>query len=322
MDKIRISPTQMRMFSRCDRAWWFDKVMKVPRSNDTPDTILGHLVHDMLEQYHLGNVDEMWSILKMNSEVTADQYDLVVGMMKNYIDNENNMDIKIPKPHEVDEFVTEYKINMHKEKYNAIGCIDILIRNGDEVYVVEHKTATQPYTITDYMMHLQAKMYAYMVFSKWGVYPKILFNILIKAYPKKPSVNKNGSISKRKIRTTPEVYRQTILENNRNVEDYEEILSYLENNSYIFNQRYLIDTEKYMRNWIKTLDKVSSNMVEYNRANEMPPGNPNRTNCRLCPFSNICAEASDNYDEAVGIIRFLREVNMTAKGELINVEGD
>ena len=108
--------------------------------------------------------------------------------------------------------------------------------------------------------------------------------------PKKPVLTKKGTLSKAKITTTWEVYRDTVIEHGLNPVDYEDMQEKLKDMQFLKLSRAFRTHEEIQRTW----DTVFIRSVEQIKAQKLLPEPPPRSigymNCNFCQFREICIE--------------------------------
>ena len=108
--------------------------------------------------------------------------------------------------------------------------------------------------------------------------------------PKKPVLTKKGTLSKAKITTTWEVYRDTVIEHGLNPVDYEDMQEKLKDMQFLKLSRAFRTHEEIQRTW----DTVFIRSVEQIKAQKLLPEPPPRSidymKCSFCQFRDICIE--------------------------------
>lgn len=284
-----LSASQIQTFKQCKRKWYLRYVMELPTGEQSYEQGIGKIIHDCLEIFHGKNEDPLPRI-NDDCNITAEDKDLMTHMMYNYMD----YDEKHPLTAGYEEILCEKDIEdsvFGHKGVNLHGRMDILMLNHQHKHatVVEHKTAGSDYTLNKFYLHYQSKLYHMMVshlLPNWKV--DVMFNILYKRYPKEPSINKNGSMSRLKIITTKRMALDVILNNGLDRADYEDYLEAIPN--YVFIERFPVVEFK-----AKFTRLITSDIIDdINRAysNFYPYGEESPL-CDSCPYIDICVLGDD-----------------------------
>jgi len=180
------------------------------------------------------------------------------------------------------------------------GRIDLVVKRKDGIWIVDHKTAQSTYDARALDVDDQLTGYCYIYWRLTGEIPRgAIYNALIKEPPGPPRVLKDGSLSRDKAqRTTYDLYLEAIRENHLVIEDYTEILDYLQDKGW--HQFFVRDTVQ--RN-IEELESFEDRLyAEYqdmelalrNEMNRYP--NPSQFNCPACPIVPLCQTHEEKGD--------------------------
>lgn len=185
------------------------------------------------------------------------------------------------------------------------GRIDSIWRdNLGRYWIVDHKTAGQ--FREDVISHLeldeQMKSYGWAIEQMLGIkVAGIIYNELFKGFPDKPKENvrpragRMFSVNKQ-IDTTHSIYKQTVMEEDREAYDqglYDEFLDYLLNNGKQFFRRHQVTYSEYEYEQIgfqiglEAIDMLNDPLIY---------ANPSRFKCGYCMFRKPCLAKMDGSD--------------------------
>lgn len=116
-------------------------------------------------------------------------------------------------------------INTIHGPVNLVGTLDALVRIGDQLWVMEHKTAASFKDDELIILDDQANAYMWLVEKIYGSVAGVIYNQVRKKLPPKPTPIANGSRLSAVVKdTTYAVYLAAIQEYGFKVADYEDIL--------------------------------------------------------------------------------------------------
>lgn len=211
----------------------------------------------------------------------------------------------------------------NKSRCDFVGRVDGLVRDDlGRLWILENKTYTR--ANTDHLpLDEQVASYCYAISQKYNEKVSgVLYNIILKKTPEKPSVNKSGSISRRKKKSlTRELYVDTIKSNGEDVEDYQDILSWIDENSHDFVVR-----EKVRKNdaELKNIhDRIYNVYRDISESKNRLFPNPQQkfgSICGDCSFKNVCIRESEGGDWEVMLDRMFQKRKPHEKEKEFNYE--
>jgi len=284
-----LSPSQIQTFKQCKRKWYLKYVMELPTGEQSYEQGIGKIIHDCLEIFH-GKHDDPLHRISDDCNISAEDKDLMNNMMINYMDYDN----KHPLAEGYDEVLTEYDIEdsvFGHKGINLHGRMDMLMLNNSKkiATIVEHKTSGTDYTLNKFYLHYQTKLYHMMVshlMPGWSV--NVMFNVLYKRYPKEPSINKDGSMSRLKIITTKRMALDVIHRNKLDRWEYEDYINAIPN--YVFIERFPVVEFKAKFTRLITSDVID----DINRAySSFYPYGEEGPLCDSCSYIDICVLGDD-----------------------------
>jgi hypothetical protein len=108
--------------------------------------------------------------------------------------------------------------------------------------------------------------------------------------PKKPALTKKGTLSKAKITTTWEVYRNTVIEYGLDPSDYDDMREKLIDTKFLKLSRAFRTPEELQRTWDTVFIRSVNQIKTQSLLPEPPPRSIGYMNCNFCQFREICIE--------------------------------
>lgn len=206
--------------------------------------------------------------------------------------------------------LVEYSLNVEiEEGVRAPGIIDLVVRDLDRgiLQMWDHKSTGNVPDRGSHTLDMQEVLYAAMLDETRGIeVEELVWNYLRTKEPTVPETLKAGGLSKAKnIDTDAQTYKQAILENGLNVEDYSEVLSRLAGRDQsVFFPRHVIplfpDSETVIvGDFIRTSQDIQA-------AKGNPDFRPLRNigrGCNWCDFRKLCEAVVTGGDTADLIVR-------------------
>ena len=330
-DVSRVSVTDLGSFPACRRYWLWSKTWAPTTPNE--NYWMGTAVHVALEGYYLADRKvepgiealEEWADKSFKSmakhlepwywKEIAPEYEEKVGLAAAMLDNYAQYDAENTLLHgEILEVETFYSANtksyLKGKGLHLVGKVDLVIRNSQGIWLVDHKTSSRTPTNEVIDVDGQLTAYAYLYWRKHRVKPSgVYFNFLFKGAPEPPKLIRKGTaLSKAKDQySTPPLYREAIQEYGFNPEDYEEIIEHLEEAGWanFFHRVAGVRNVKEMIAFERRLRATGSDIIRAKNAPKMwAYPSPNIYNCQGCIFSVPCKAADDGGD-AEAILRNL-----------------
>lgn len=271
---------------------------------------LGRGVHKALEKWYSIGADPIevftqWAekrkeeILEENSGLFSDQIDeidenieLGQGMVSHYQTwaQENDPPYFV----EVIDTEVEFTIDIPGSDIQLHGYMDALVRDKwDIVWVHETKTTSQ-LDSKDLDLNEQPRLYTYAANDILDDEVEgVIWTELLKNLPTQPKVNKDGSLSKRKVRSTEAHYKQALIdhyggEDEVPWDEYKDMLQYYneqeqrEGNPFFHRERIRVNDHE--------LDNLMERTAQTAKEIEMDlPAIPNPGfHCKWCDFAEPC----------------------------------
>jgi hypothetical protein len=273
--------------------WYFTSIWHViQEEKDQFD--FGKAFHSVLDVYHSTqkNIDMTFSELnRVTSTLKGSQAELLLSMIPTYITydlGQTDEDLEIP--HVIETHEEPYPSSMFLDKGVLLICKpDLVFRRGRELFVVEHKTSSSYYHLSDVTMNVQGRLYSLIVSDALKDWDKVtvMYNVAYKFTVKEPKVNKDGSISRARIRTTPEIYESVVKREGQDPEDYLGTIAKIHNP--IFNER--LTTNPKRKEVRVMVEQVIDDMNRH--VGHFPYGRMTSF-CRSCKYYDICSMCLDD----------------------------
>ena len=231
--------SQAQELHNCEWRWWFGRQYQAVERNAPPD--LGTAVHlgiaevlrgnDPLEAIHQWGDQERTRLEKFDEiapEAVNDGFDILaeVEMKAPYLVQRWkhwwDQDCGGWTIHMIDgKPAIEYPFQVQTERGIFNFIVDVLTQDPNgALWVLDWKVRQQFLAVESEESNLQKGLYQWGL-AKLGI--QTIGSAIVQIYPEAPgvpSVNKNGTISRTKIRTTWDAYRETCLANGQNPDDY------------------------------------------------------------------------------------------------------
>lgn len=308
---MRVS--EAAMYRKCRRAWKYRHLQGlVPAEENLGARSIGKVVHLLLAEYYrlfLGRASReikaiaetkgfteehvtQWVLsLPEASPLDADQISLIVGMFLGYIEYAKWAD----RDWEVLGVEVPMRVPLRDGLYLE-GTADLLVRTPQGVFWVDHKT----YSVLpqEASLEFDSQLTAYCLLGEAAGIPTrgAIYNILLKKVPEPPEILADGTPTKNKSRlraTTSYLYRQALERLHLDLEEYEDILQWLEGISReYFVRHYLYKTQEQKRRHLEDLKNQAWEMYGLELPRYPSPG----FECRFCDYSILCRIENDGGD--------------------------
>lgn len=295
--KTNFRGTEIGEFLRCPKRYDYRWNQQLEPKEVNEKLAIGTTVHKFLEQYYKTKsledankaVESHIEELQIDFEET-ESADLIRSMCANY---HNTFDMD--KQWEILEVEKEFCIPLD-DGTNYIGTIDLVVRDEDGfIWFLDHKT-TNSIDLFDKNSNMDRQISRYWWALEqlgYGVHG-FIYNILLKDYPQPPKQLKSGALSKDKSqRTTAEMYRQAISDNNLKIEDYQDFLDYLEQ----FPREYFrrVKVERGALECLAAIDEMEDVILDIRdkQANGRWYRNITKDCSWDCPFKSLCQAEMD-----------------------------
>jgi len=292
----KFSFSQINTWGKCNYQWhlkYVEGLMPPP----TPAMSYGKLGHKMIENILRGE-DIHHEIVIGEGEFDTGEIDEVQQLIEDVTASVRMFESSLPlsdwETVELDgvpliEFPVEVPID---DGDSYIGYIDWVARHkpSGQVWLWDFKFRKSLQVDWVEEMDLQKPIYMKHV-TDLGIDPIGTICGQIKSTaPKKPAMTKKGTLSKAKITTTWEIYRDTVIENGLDIADYEDMKDKLKDVEFIRLSRAFRTHEELQRTWdtvfIRSVKQIKTQSTSF----EPPPRSIGFMNCNNCKFRDICIE--------------------------------
>lgn len=288
-------------FQRCPKRYDYAWVQNLEPKQRNEKLTIGSAIHKFLELYYqkAGSMESILADVKQYIRDNSDgleemQFDEMVTLVENvclnYSQHYANCDWEV--------VAVEMPFRVHLEgRLYYTGTIDLLVKDKDGKYwLVDHKT-TNSIDIYDKNSDMDRQISRYWWAIERFMDIKIegfIYNIILKDYPVPPKQLKSGALSKDKSqRTNLYLYLQAIKENNLNESDYEDFLTYLDEQPKEFFRRLKVERNiSELRASIYELQDVIHDIKDKHR-NKRWYRNITKDCHWDCPFKTLCQAEMD-----------------------------
>jgi hypothetical protein len=226
LTQLHTTVTERGQFRSCRRKWYFENVeLLAPRGNIAWALEYGTAIHEGLEWYYKGmaedgvrdlermlaGFDEKWTetddklrseyewLYRAGAEQEWWEYKLLGhGMLKNYdrFDRtERLFDEIVSLAIEERSFIDilDLKDQVRKGKPLLSGRIDLVVRRGNDIWIWDHKTASQKPSAAGLDVDDQITGYCYIYWRLTGMVPRgAMYNVLLKHMPAEVKILTSG----------------------------------------------------------------------------------------------------------------------------------
>ena len=225
---------------------------------------LGSVIHQCLDLMAQGKFDPISSldaVFKSEIDAYEKQYEAAIGVPFSIAEREIFDEPKELAKSMVEMYFEHYETNSYRtpgrgegtlgpnfsyihseltfsipipelpEGCNFRGTLDGIARNNEtgHYWIVEHKTYQRPPNLNNLLLDDQFRCYQWAFKQLTGNLARgIIYDGLLKKAPTVPHLLKNGTMSRREIDTTVNVYYQALRNAGLDPEDYEDVLERLE----------------------------------------------------------------------------------------------
>lgn len=326
-----VSISQIQQFMKCPKSWAFNYIDKITPRVERPYLTIGKLCHVGMaaawtERWHNQQTDLSTDSSVSHARALMEEKG-VLAIRDEYERYLKNNDFH---HEEIDDLEALYKEACHiflgsfrrvdPFKYEVLsvdketpmvefhfivpcpgskgmhGYIDVVLKEigTDNIWAIDWKYRSQMSSDAEEPFNLQNAVYNYAL-HRMGIHVtgSVTWQHTNKA-PAIPTMNKNGTMSRSKIRTTWEVYRRELCKNGLDPEEYreemEEKLSDIQWEK--INREYLNDLTL-LKTWNEIIVPVSRQIASKRKkitASMFP------WNCKICHYSPICLAEIRGYD--------------------------
>lgn len=192
------SYSAISQYLRCPLQYYFERVLKIPRTGINSGMLLGSSVHSALAAYHRGlqkNKEVKWQQIQQElfetwlfrekeqpvdykpKETRDSLLELGVALLKLYLEE--------PPPTEVVTVEQRLLVPLHNSEGQyletpLLAFADLVTREDGTLKIIEFKTSGRAYGKSEVEMSQQATCYVNGVFEKFGEWPMVEYIVLVK----------------------------------------------------------------------------------------------------------------------------------------------
>lgn len=318
-----MSHSQISKYANCPKSWWYYMVARLQLNRiDTMvgKRTLGKLIHMGLDQairrrlpnsqvpgsFTLKDMYKVWyteeiesfqdGILPEELTMLQDlifQAEAIVPKVIRELDLDNN---KWETLHDKDgEPIIEYEL--YSELPNGVkmlSYVDWAVRDLDtgQVFIIDFKTTGRKKSTYD--LEVQVSGIYNIALQQAGIIDDHAEAIIIEIDSKelkRPTLNKDGSMSKAMLHTTWDIYKSELLDNELDPDDYIDMRRKLMDIKFVTQHRVLrtkVESINIWNNRSTIVDQIMESLSK--EKDEVFPANLNNTMCNSCEFLEACKE--------------------------------
>ena len=312
---FKFSSSEIKSFQRCPKQHEYKYIQRLVSKKPQRPLTIGNWVHAALETHYK---DGDWRIGYQQWLAIYDKYfdeekaaldkrgklpDLVKRIIKGYLYYYKNDGWKVLYT----EWEFEFPMTFNGLIFLVKGRVDLIVEDEDgDIWVVDHKTASNiPDPTSFHAMDPQLMLYPVAVKKLLGLKVRgIVYNYVQSKPPSIPKLNKNGSISKRKVRTDYPTLLRFLKESGQDPADWVHVLRPLKRRS-PFLRRYRLPREPVVTKAIlKDLLTVATHIV----GDELRTRTITRDCANMCSYHELCRSELNGFDTT-----FMRKAQFTIK---------
>ena len=300
-----ISWSELKTYQRCPKQHEYKYVDRLVPVKKSRPLFLGSWVHSALESYYTGGdwkighqpYLELYNQLFEEERTELDKRgklpDIVTRILQSYMFYYKDDGWKVHAIEQHFEVETPLKINGKVQTFQ--GIIDLVVEDEEgRRWVVDHKTAgTIPEPTAFHAMDPQLMLYPWAAKEAWGWdIAGIIYNYVKSKAPSIPKLNKDGSLSKRKVATDyPTLYR-FFRQNGYDPNEFADILRPLRRRS-PFLRRYRLPREGHVTKEI-LLDSLAT--AKRIRTPHRRVRTITRDCSTMCSYHDLCRADLNGFD--------------------------
>lgn len=267
MDYKIVSHSEITSYLDCQKKWKLEYIDKIRVSNNHFE--FGEMAHKVMETREIPD-ESLYPELKEAFNINS---------WKNYFSTILN---------ELDAFTNDYEIVGREIKVgnNIIkGVIDLVLKKGNKYMICDYKFSTSVKDYTDLYLDEQMYIYAYLFCEEHKISLddiELCYINIPKVEVREPRILVNGKLSKDKGQnTTYEKYLSKIREMKLDIDDYSEVLAYLQNKKFIHIYHNFLNIDKL----VEIMANIDNVIKDMNKGYILEK---HSYMCKKCPYLQIC----------------------------------
>lgn len=324
-----VSHSELKTYERCPKQWHYKyEELLVPRQKSRP-LFLGNWVHAALEAHYrngdwkIGHAPylKIWNSLFEEERIAlrkprtrngktfptiAPLPEMVESIMRSYVWYYRDDGWT---PHYVEhEFRVDTGVKIDGVQVLLKGIIDLIVEDSEGLWIIDHKTAGNiPEPTAFHAMDPQLMLYPWAAKRALGIeVAGVVYNYVRSKAPSVPKLNRDGSISKRKLVTDYPTLRRFLRANGRDPADYSQVLHPLRRRSPLL-RRYRLPREPYVtREVLRDAISVTRQIQTAKRRVRVVT----RDCATMCAYHDVCRAELNGLDTS-----HMRKLMFTIKGE-------
>lgn len=309
MIELIVHTTERGTFRQCKRKWKYQYVNRFQRGEVYFNALwFGTLIHKCMAYYYKHEIPLLTTFEKEFKEQTEKRYKelpstaqekvdefyqlgkcMLIGYEQKYKKEKWEI-VSVEEPY-------SYSIDVEDIRVTVQGTMDMVIRQDNRLWIVDHKTYAKFVDPTDLLMDDQMTTYLFLL--QHNSNERIggaIYNQLLKKIPDVPKVLQSGKISKDvKCYTTRAMYEAILEANNQDVNDYADILSKLDSIEF-FRREPIARTNRELKLFKEQLHLELQDMVRFYKDTNLIYPNVSRSCKEICQYTDLCRCQSQGGD--------------------------
>ena len=322
--QVNFNQSRLKTFDRCPKQYEYKYIQLLEPKKKVRPLFLGSWVHAALETHYkvgdwkIGHAEyvaqwnklfeeERLALRTRGKTVGPPLPELVERIMKSYLWYYRNDNFKPYAVEQILEVPTPLKVN--GKQFVFKGRLDLIMEDLDDgsLWMWDHKTAsTIPQPTSFHAMDPQLMLYPWAAQIQYGIkIAGVYYNYVRSRPPTVPKVNKDGSLSKRKISTDYPTVMRFLKQEGYDPQDFLDVLRPLYKKSE-FLRRYRLPREAQV-----TKEVLLDTLSKVKRIDETKRFTRTITrDCVRCPYADICRAELNGFDTEI-----MRQQNFTITEE-------
>lgn len=301
---MRVSYSALSTFERCPRRYYWEYVKGLCPIEESRPLRIGRAVHELLAKHYSGkSVSTSSQALRPFGLANSDQQ-LVRYMSSLYFEQWSDE----PDEWDRDEIVqveSSFEVPLsngsdREGDVRLVGRIDLVVNNPEPdeegVVVVDHKTTSKGLESIDEELvgSTQLLLYSHAL-REGGLNPtRGLYNVIRTKVPTTPRVNRDGTLHRSYVVTTPDLYRRAMDKTGCVGRPWSDHLTKLERYGNPFLRRIDFPIRSEMIDQVVEASlKVAQQIRRCEDGNNWPDDDERCFDYGVCPFCKICSKPTE-----------------------------
>jgi hypothetical protein len=292
---FKVSQSKAKQYRECRRKWWYAHVMRLARKKPVRPLTFGSIVHKMKETWAEGGdpISVLDGLPRQDLEAYADDVEQFGDIVEDiryifeaYMAFWADRELKY-LPHDRCYAEHSFEVEIPKEKILVKGTIDAVTQHRKYNWLTEHKNHKSIPNDDERWRSVQSVVYIKVIaiLGWWKDIEGTCWDYIRTKSPSRPELLKDGSVSRRKIDTLPQVVRDTLRAYKKDP-NYKSLVDAAELNMPTYFQRVYTPIKRQLVD--KVWEGFLSTAREMRDAKLREPVMTIGRHCSWCPFESIC----------------------------------